>query len=923
MADDNQALLLQISADVNQLGKRMDQAEKKMSSSLDRMEKRASTFEKNVSSAFGKGNVGEALDKVFDSSRLAVLEEGSTRLRVFGSALEPLGPAGIAAAAGVAAMGFAVERAMKVAEWAEGIQASARAIGVTTSALQEFDFVATATGVPIDKMRESLKGITEVIGRVQSGLARGQTVKVFQAIFGGDPKQATAELRSLGGQLDAILPKIVDYAAKLQPTQRAGLASALKIDPTVLNSLIDARGNLSELVDEAHRYGIIVDQDLIKKSADAAEKLHVAAAIIDGEMRVSLADLATPTATAAMKFADLSKSIADVIRNSEDALEPIARLMKELSGPGQKDNVIGPLLPDGAGAELNKWKGRAAFGVPGLIYGLGADFLAPKGRSDKLHDAITNMLNGGHVSPPEDWNAPAPPLLPPVPGASHSTAHADANAVGAAEKGYIEAEIKAAKDLETLHALRLQLINQEFTNQVASARTDKSLSPQARATVLATAALTRDQATAAENQAYQKAIADHARTVGDLTAKYQDAQLAAQADITNSLADRQALERRQLEEQQTQERADLAQKLADDKAFQTGAGKAQATQLLIDQAQAQLAETAAQRARQAIETKNREDDNAIQVLKYQDERLKAELDMAMTVKERALLSAQILKNEQEIAQLELNKKNRTDRASPKQAAASQSALNATNTAQTAQNQEQNQGPLGQWVTETRKAVGDVGTALESEAVKGINDFNAGISQAIVNGKSMGDVFHSILKQMEADLIQYLLKQAEIGIFGGGPTQSAGAGGGGILATFASAAMHFLGFAGGGQVNGAGSGTSDSNFARVSDGEFIVRSAATRKNLGLLNAINNGASLPGFASGGLVGSAIRMPALSSSSSSRPTQINLHSSYDLRGASGDQSIDNKIALASHQTAVRVMDAVQRSLPGWNIQYQYEKS
>lgn len=60
------------------------------------------------------------------------------------------------------------------------------------------------------------------------------------------------------------------------------------------------------------------------------------------------------------------------------------------------------------------------------------------------------------------------------------------------------------------------------------------------------------------------------------------------------------------------------------------------------------------------------------------------------------------------------------------------------------------------------------------------------------------------------------------------------------------------YANGGLVQGVGGPKSDSNLARVSDGEFWVNAAATAKNLPLLNAINSGA--PGFASGGLVGAS---------------------------------------------------------------------
>lgn len=69
-----------------------------------------------------------------------------------------------------------------------------------------------------------------------------------------------------------------------------------------------------------------------------------------------------------------------------------------------------------------------------------------------------------------------------------------------------------------------------------------------------------------------------------------------------------------------------------------------------------------------------------------------------------------------------------------------------------------------------------------------------------------------------------------------------------------------GYASGGQIQGPGTGTSDSILgvnasgvptARVSAGEYIVNADSTRKFLPILNALNAG-QLPGFALGGLVG-----------------------------------------------------------------------
>ncbi len=64
-------------------------------------------------------------------------------------------------------------------------------------------------------------------------------------------------------------------------------------------------------------------------------------------------------------------------------------------------------------------------------------------------------------------------------------------------------------------------------------------------------------------------------------------------------------------------------------------------------------------------------------------------------------------------------------------------------------------------------------------------------------------------------------------------------GGGGLGGILSGVGSLFGFAEGGLIQGNGTGTSDSNLALVSDGEFIVNAGATAKNKALLNAINSG------------------------------------------------------------------------------------
>ena len=95
------------------------------------------------------------------------------------------------------------------------------------------------------------------------------------------------------------------------------------------------------------------------------------------------------------------------------------------------------------------------------------------------------------------------------------------------------------------------------------------------------------------------------------------------------------------------------------------------------------------------------------------------------------------------------------------------------------------GPLKRFAQEGARSAGEVRDAFEEIATKGLDQLNDGLADAIVNGKSLGDVFKSVFASMEGDLVKYLLKQAEIGIFGGGQGGEAG-GAGSIFSAISSA-----------------------------------------------------------------------------------------------------------------------------------------
>ncbi|MCE4541386.1 MULTISPECIES: phage tail length tape measure family protein [unclassified Caballeronia] len=142
-------------------------------------------------------------------------------------------------------------------------------------------------------------------------------------------------------------------------------------------------------------------------------------------------------------------------------------------------------------------------------------------------------------------------------------------------------------------------------------------------------------------------------------------------------------------------------------------------------------------------------------------------------------------------------------------------------------------------------VGIAGVTLTNAEVAGtafstaFGDMNTALEEFVTTGKFS---FSSFASSVMADLAKIALKAAESRIFESvlGSTSFFSSGGGvGHYAT-------------GGHIVGAGSGTSDSIPAMLSNGEFVVNAASTKKYRSLLESINAGQARH-FATGGLVGS----------------------------------------------------------------------
>ncbi|YBV97107.1 tape measure protein [Phyllobacteriaceae bacterium JZ32] len=217
--------------------------------------------------------------------------------------------------------------------------------------------------------------------------------------------------------------------------------------------------------------------------------------------------------------------------------------------------------------------------------------------------------------------------------------------------------------------------------------------------------------------------------------------------------------------------------------------------------------------------------------------------------------------------------------------------------------------------------------VEQASSEFYNSFKSGALDAITGAEKLSDALSGVLKKLS----EMLLSSAFDALFKPSTGGSTGGTYGGIFGSIGK----LLGFdkggivhaATGGQIRGPGGPRSDSIPARLSDGEFVVNAAATKRNLKLLNAINSGKDVA-LANGGLVGAPslsaapmraptiprLQVPANSNSTSTFAPVWNI----DARGASVEAvaRLEHMVAKQQREFEARVVHTVREARKTRNL-------
>ncbi len=263
------------------------------------------------------------------------------RAGALGSALQALGPAGLAvgASVGAAVAGIttALERARQAIAELDRIDDVAARIGVGVEALQELQFIADQTNVSTQTLEIALQRLGRRIGTVDRFL-KGATSegKGFSEAFqelGISINNADGSLKTI----EQILPELADaFASVGDQTTRLTLAQKLLDSEGValLQFLQNGSEGLADMAAQARDLGIVFDESLVKSASVAQDELSA----LDKQIQANFDAISLNLQPALVEIKSAFAAVSTEVRELSDALTELGGLRGLI--PEELTNVV-------------------------------------------------------------------------------------------------------------------------------------------------------------------------------------------------------------------------------------------------------------------------------------------------------------------------------------------------------------------------------------------------------------------------------------------------------------------------------------------------------------------------------------------------------------------------------------------------------
>lgn len=317
----------------------------------------------------------------------AELNSFARRVPVVGEGLAAMGPAGLAAAAGIAALTVGLTAALRVARSAvsefDKTAKAARDIGVSTDLFQSMQLLADEASISFDKVGRALRNFERNAARAATG--RGELVEMLRATH----PELLEEIANLETAEDRLERYRVALRTAETQQERNLLATAAFGESgfAVARMLAEQEESMADLIARAREMGLVIDQSVLQRAEVMETRLSVASRVIDTNLKQAFIDLAPVLVSAAELLGDVARGIKAVT----DAGGPSGQIAIAADSEGLREQLaaIGEVTQ-----ALNEMIARGEDGAldHGRIFGPVRDILGSD-RVGEIQDQVDTRLD--------------------------------------------------------------------------------------------------------------------------------------------------------------------------------------------------------------------------------------------------------------------------------------------------------------------------------------------------------------------------------------------------------------------------------------------------------------------------------------------------------------------------------------------------
>lgn len=278
---------------VGDLQVRFDAETKAFNSKLKKLDRRMDRFGKTSGKATAKASRG------FASLKASMSKIGP----LVGGLIATLGPA------------FLLGAIKNAAAFADNIAKTADQLGISTTALQEFDFAATQSGATSGGLQSAIGKLSKALGELQAtGLGTLDTLL----------KDSNVELLELLKNASGVEEGMFLMADAISGTddalEQAALASGAfgRQGLVLINLLKKGRQGFIDYADQAQELGIILDEDVLRSAEEVTDQFDIISRKMGTTFKKALIDLGPFVTDLADDFADFTEGLGFMISKMRD-----------------------------------------------------------------------------------------------------------------------------------------------------------------------------------------------------------------------------------------------------------------------------------------------------------------------------------------------------------------------------------------------------------------------------------------------------------------------------------------------------------------------------------------------------------------------------------------------------------------------------